>query len=88
MNAHQKIEAGSFVPRGVKAGCASGEEDAVSETAARGERREASSASGGGLSFAEAWIRRGVRHWLRGSKSMAASGRMNASRRPALKGAS
>jgi hypothetical protein len=40
MDAHQKIETGSFVPRGVKAGCAPGEEGAASETAARGEERE------------------------------------------------
>ena len=40
MDAHRKIETGSFVPRGVKAGCAPGVEGAVSETAARGEERE------------------------------------------------
>ena len=40
MNAHQKIEAGSFVPRPVRAGCAPGEHGALSETAARGEERE------------------------------------------------
>jgi hypothetical protein len=40
MDAHLKVETGSFVPRGVKAGCAPGEEGAVSETAAQGEERE------------------------------------------------
>ena len=40
MDAHLKVETGSFVPRPVRAGCAPGEHGALSETAARGEERE------------------------------------------------